>query len=88
MEVKPQNNFGGEFDHPFPTPCGFLKNVFSKRRAKTWFSVTSNITTKIAQFSQKTRRIYLPILAIFIKFNQFFGFLIFSSYKETNNVSL
>ena len=66
-----------------PPPCGFSKNVSSKKRVKPWFFVTFNIITRhifpenfieIPQVVQKLWRISLSILAIFIDFYQFFGF--------------
>ena len=69
---------GGQFD----LPCGFSENVFSKGRVTLWFFVTFNIiishifpenSIEIPQVVQKIRKLSLSILAIFIKFHQFFG---------------
>ena len=74
--------------------CGFLKNVSSKERLKPWFFVTVNVIIghifpenfiEIPLVVQKIWRISLTISAIFI---DFFGFLTFPCYKETNDVSL
>ena len=61
----------------------FSKNVSFKERVKPCFFVTFNIIIRyifsenfieIPQVVQKLWRIYLSILAIFMDFNQFFGF--------------
>ena len=76
---------GGQYDplSPHPQSCGFLKNVFSKGRVKSWFFVTFNIISKhifsenfieFPQVVQKTGRNSLSILAIFIIFPQFYVF--------------
>ena len=84
---------GGQGD---PLPCGFSKNVSSKESVKPWFFVTFNIILKnifaekfieFPQVVQKIWRNYLSILAIFINFPQFFGFLTFPCYKETNDIA-
>ena len=78
-------------------PCGFSKNLSSKKREKRWFLVTFNIIIihifpenfiEIPQFVEKFWRIYLSILAIFINFHQFYRFFTFPCYKEPNDVSL
>ena len=75
---------GGNMTPPHhPQSCGFLKNVFSKGRVKSWFFVTFNINSKhifsenfieFPQVVQKIGRNSLSILAIFIIFPQFYGF--------------
>ena len=65
------------------SPCDFSKNISSKERVKSCFFVTFNIIIshifpenliEIPQVVQKTWRISLSILIIFINFHQFFGF--------------
>ena len=56
-------------------PYSFSKNISSKERVKPWFFVTFDITIRhifpenfieIPQVVQKLRKIFLPILDIFI----------------------
>ena len=65
------------------TPCGFSKNVSSKKGMKPWFFVTFNIILRqicpenlieFPQVVQKIRTISPSILAISINFYRFFGF--------------
>ena len=69
---------------PVPRPiCCFSKNVSSKERLNPWFFVTFNIiishtfpenSIEIPEIVQKIWTISLSILAIWIDFNQIFGF--------------
>ena len=75
---------GGGREVQFDHPCGFSKNVSSKETVKPWFFVTFNIIIRhifpenfieIPLVVQRLWGISLSVLAIFINFYQFFGFL-------------
>ena len=92
--LSPLNVYGVNLISSF---CGFTKNITSNQKVKPWFFVTFDIIIihifpdsfiEIPEIVQKIRRISLSILAIFVNFHQLFNFLIFSWYKETNDVSL
>ena len=86
----------GQLPSPLPLPKK-KKKFSSKEGVKTSLFVAFNIIINnifpqnfidIPHVFQKIGRIDLSILAIFINFHQFFGFLTFLCYKETNDVSL
>ena len=82
---NPETAGGGRGDGPFDShPCGFSKNVSSKETVKPCLFMTFNIIIshifpenfiEFPQVVQKLSRIPLSILAIFIDFHQFSGFL-------------